>query len=153
MHDTLFILQAMTEKKILVVDDEQDVLIYLSTLFEDHGFDTITAENGIEALKLATSERPDLITLDITMPERSGIMTYRYLKSDANLEAIPVIIITAVGDSIKKVMKEFATFRAPEACMSKPVDQVGLIAIANDLLAQQLGDEDQDYLVNSSGGG
>jgi len=80
-------------KKILVVDDEQDVLFYLSTLFEDNGFDTITAENGIEALELAKSELPDLITLDITMPEQSGIKTYRYLKNDINLQNIPVIIV------------------------------------------------------------
>ncbi len=123
------------KKKILVVDDEQDVLIYLSTLFEDNGFETITAENGIEALKLAKSEFPDLITLDITMPEQSGIKTYRYLKNDAKLQDVPVIIITAVGEPIKSVMNEFAAFPEPEAFISKPVDQKGLIAIASELLA------------------
>jgi len=123
------------KKKILVVDDEQDVLTYLSALFEDNGFDTITAENGIVALTLAKSELPDLITLDITMPEQSGIKTYRYLRHDINLQNIPVIIITAVGDPIKSVMNEFAAFPAPEAFISKPVDQKGLIAIARNLLA------------------
>ncbi len=121
--------------KVLVVDDEQDVLLYLSTLFEDNGFDTITAENGIEALKMAKSDLPDLITLDITMPEQSGIKTYRYLKNDVNLQHIPVIIITAIGDPIKSVMNEFAAFPEPEAFISKPVDQKGLIDIANKLLA------------------
>ncbi len=123
------------KKKILVVDDEQDVLIYLSTLFEDNGFETITAENGIEALKLAKSEFPDLITLDITMPEQSGIKTYRYLKNDTNLKDVPVIIITAVGEPIRSVMNEFAAFPEPEAFISKPVDQKALIAIASELLA------------------
>ncbi|MBU3917557.1 response regulator [bacterium] len=123
------------KKKILIVDDEQDVLIYLSTLFEDNGFETITAENGIEALKLAKAEFPDLITLDITMPEQSGIKTYRYLKNDINLQDVPVIIITAVGEPIKSVMNEFAAFPEPEAFISKPVDQKELIAIANELLA------------------
>ena len=122
-------------KKVLVVDDEQDVLLYLSTLFEDNGFDTITAENGIEALEKAQLELPDLITLDITMPEQSGIKTYRILKKDTNLQHIPVIIITAIGDPIKSVMNEFAAFPEPEAFISKPVDQQGLIDIANELLA------------------
>lgn len=119
----------------MVVDDEQDVLIYLSTLFEDNGFDTITAENGIEALKLAKVEFPDLITLDITMPEQSGIKTYRYLKNDQNLQHIPVIIITAVGEPIKSVMNEFAAFPEPEAFLSKPVDQKILITTASELLS------------------
>lgn len=110
-------------------------MTYLSALFEDNGFDTITAENGIVALTLAKSELPDLITLDITMPEQSGIKTYRYLRHDINLQNIPVIIITAVGDPIKSVMNEFAAFPAPEAFISKPVDQKGLIAIARNLLA------------------
>ncbi len=123
------------KKKILVVDDEQDVVIYLSTLFEDNGFETITAENGIEALKLAKSEAPDLITLDITMPEQSGIKTYRYLKNNTNLRDVPVIIITAVGEPIKSVMNEFAAFPEPEAFISKPVDQKELIEIASELLA------------------
>jgi len=122
------------KKKILVVDDEQDVLIYLSTLFEDNGFDTITAENGIEALALAKSELPDLITLDITMPEQSGIKTYRYLKNDVNLQEIPVIIITAIGEPIKSVMNEFAAFPEPEGFMSKPIDQKELLIMANELL-------------------
>jgi len=117
------------------VDDEQDVLLYLSTLFEDNGFETLTAVNGIEALERAKAERPDLITLDITMPEQSGIKTYRYLKNDVALQHIPVIIITAVGDPIKSVMNEFAAFPEPEAFISKPIDQTGLIAIAKKLLA------------------
>lgn len=120
--------------KILIVDDEQDVLLYLSTLFADNDFETITAENGVEALRIAKSERPDLITLDITMPEQSGIKTYRYLKNDADLKAIPVIIITAIGDPIKSVLNEFAAFPEPEGFISKPIDKEGLIKLADDLV-------------------
>lgn len=122
------------QKKVLVVDDEQDVLIYLSTLFEDNGFSTITAENGILCLEKAKSELPDLITLDITMPEQSGIKTYRYLKHEPDLLHIPVIIITAVGEPIKSVLNEFAAFPEPEAFISKPIDQKELIEIAKRLL-------------------
>ncbi len=123
-------------KKILIVDDEQDVLIYLTTLFEDNGFDTIIAENGIKALKLAKTELPDLITLDITMPEQSGIKTYELLKNDLELRDIPVIIITALGESIKNVLNEFGEYPKPEGFVSKPIDQKGLISMASDLLLQ-----------------
>ncbi|MBU2513709.1 response regulator [bacterium] len=122
-------------KKVLVVDDEQDVLIYLSTLFEDNGFEAVTASDGIRALQTAKSEIPDLITLDITMPEQSGIKTYQHLKNDDQLRTIPVIIITAVGESIKSVLNEFASFPKPEGFISKPVDQKSLIALAKNLLS------------------
>ena len=129
-----------SNKKVLVVDDEQDVLVYLSTLFEDHGFDTVIAENGVEALKRAKEEFPDLITLDITMPEQSGIKTYRYLKNDVQLRSIPVIIITAIGDPIRSVLNEFAAFPEPEAFIHKPIDKKELISTAKKLLASRSGD-------------
>jgi two-component system, NtrC family, nitrogen regulation response regulator NtrX len=127
----------MTEnRKILVVDDEQDVRLYLSILLEDHGFTVVTAENGIEALQLAPVELPDLITLDITMPEQSGIKTYRYLKNDLRLQPIPVIIVTAVGDPIRSVLNEFGAFPEPEGFISKPVDQGELIALVFRLVGE-----------------
>jgi len=55
------------KKKILIVDDEPDVLTYLTALFQDNGYDTLTAEDGVKGFDLAKSEMPDLITLDITM--------------------------------------------------------------------------------------
>ncbi len=122
-------------KRILVVDDEPDVLIYISTLFEDNGFDTVTAENGIVAFELAKSEKPDLITLDITMPEQSGIKTYRYLKDEPECRNIPIVIISAVGDPVKSVMNEFADCEKPEAFFSKPIDQKALIAKVTELVS------------------
>lgn len=123
-------------KKVLIVDDEEDVLTYLSTLFEDNGFDTLTAENGVQALKVAKEQEPGLITLDITMPEQSGIKTYRYLKSDLRLQHIPVIIITAIGEPIRSVLNEFAAFPEPEGFISKPIDKTELMAMAENLLSK-----------------
>lgn len=121
------------QKTILVVDDEPDVLIYLTALFEDNGFDTMEAEDGIKALELARSSKPDLITLDITMPEQSGFKTYRYLKSDIELKSVPVIIITAMGENIGNVINKFTGFPQPEGFMSKPIDQKKLIELASAL--------------------
>ena len=65
------------KKKILIVDDEQDVLAYFEAVFQDSGYDTVLARDGFEGFELAKSEKPDLITLDITMPEHSGYHHYR----------------------------------------------------------------------------
>ena len=128
----------MRTKKVLIVDDEQDVLLYFATLFKDNGFETLTAENGAVAYELAKNEAPDLITLDITMPEQSGIKTYQILKSDQSTEHIPIIIITAIGDSIQGVMEELSAFPEPKVFLSKPIDQTELINQAQASILQEV---------------
>ena len=122
------------KKKILVVDDEQDVLIYLTALFQDNGYDVITAKDGIEGFDLAKTEKPDLITLDITMPDQSGVRTYRYYKGNDELTKIPVIIITAIGDSMRSFLKKLSGFPEPEGFMNKPIDEKTLLKMVSDLL-------------------
>ena len=124
------------KKKILVVDDEKDVLAYLTTLLEDNGYETISAEDGKKGFDLAKQEKPDLITLDITMPDQSGVRTYRYYKEDDELKGIPVIIITAVGDSMRSFLKKLAGFQEPEGFMNKPIDEKELLEMISDLLAK-----------------
>ncbi len=62
----------MAGQQILVIDDEPDIVDFLTTLFEDHGFETRSAHNGTEGLARAREQVPDLITLDVTMPGKSG---------------------------------------------------------------------------------
>lgn len=124
------------KKKILVVDDERDVLTYLTALLEDNGYETITAEDGKKGFDIAKAEKPDLITLDITMPDQSGVRTYRYYKEDDALKGIPVIIITAVGDSMRSFLKKLAGFPEPEGFMNKPIDEKELLEMISDLLAK-----------------
>src|SRR3972149_83831 len=88
-------------KKILIVDDEPDVLKYLSTFFMDNGFSVITAVNGREGFDPALAEKPDLITLDITMPEESGVRCYRDLCENPATKSIPVIIVTGISGEFK----------------------------------------------------
>ena len=123
-----------TKKKILVVDDEQDVLTYLTTLFEDNGYDTVSATDGTQAYDLAKAEKPDLVTLDITMPNQSGVRTYRQYKEDQDLKAVPVIIITAIGDSMRSYLKKLSGFPIPEGFMNKPIDAEELIKMTQELL-------------------
>lgn len=125
----------MSEKKtILIIDDESDVRIFLQSLLVDHGYDTISATDGVEGMKLAREASPDLITLDITMPEQSGVKSYRQLKDDEELAKIPVIIITAVGDPMEHFLKTRKQVPNPEGFMAKPIDQERLLQMIADLL-------------------
>jgi CheY-like chemotaxis protein len=126
----------MSEKKtILIVDDEQDVRTFLKSLLADHGYTTIEAADGVEGLKLAREASPDLITLDITMPEQSGVKSYRQLKDDNQLAKIPVVIITAVGDPMEHFLKTRKQVPNPEGFMAKPIDQDKLLKMIADLLS------------------
>ena len=104
-------------KKILIVDDEPDIVSYLEMLLQDQGYETVTAGNGNEALEAVRAEQPDLVTLDITMPEASGTRFYKEMRTDPELSQIPVIIVTAVtglgGD--KYAYEKFISNRQPGA--------------------------------------
>ena len=82
-------------KKVLIIDDEKDMRVYLEALFRKEGFETETAENGDDGLWLAEANRPDLITLDILMPKKSGIKFLYEMKHHTLWAKIPVIIVTA----------------------------------------------------------
>ena len=122
------------KKKILVVEDEEDVRMYISTLFQDNGYETITAENGKEGFDIAKKESPDLITLDIAMPSQSGMRTFRLFKDSEELKAIPVIIITGMGEDVNSFMKRLKGFSQPEGFMGKPIDEPKLLKIVSDLI-------------------
>jgi two-component system, OmpR family, phosphate regulon response regulator PhoB len=89
----------MAMKQILIVDDELDMRIFISTLLETSGYRPITCPNGRDGVSKARSIKPDLILLDVMMPGDGGVKMYRALKTDPELSAIPVIMITAVGRS------------------------------------------------------
>ncbi len=117
------------KKRILVLDDEPHVVTYLETLLHDNGYETVSASDGKEGMEKVRSEEVDLVCLDISMPEHSGIRFYRNLKDDPKLSAIPVVIVTAVtgygGDP--EPFKRFISTRKqvppPEAFLSKPIDK------------------------------
>ena len=115
-------------KRILVVDDEPDVVTYLSTVLKDAGYDTLEAANGEEAMEQIRTGHPDLITLDITMPEMTGVKTYRQLKEDETLRRVPVIIVTGVTHDFKQFISSRAQVPAPEGYLEKPVKPEDLLA-------------------------
>lgn len=112
-------------KKILIVDDEKDVLTYFEAIFNDNGYDTILAQDGMKGFELAESEKPDLITLDITMPKQSGLKLYRQFKDHPDLKHIPVIIITA-HDDLEVFTDDLKGYAPPEGIFYKPIDPRGI---------------------------
>jgi CheY-like chemotaxis protein len=93
---------ADTPKKILAVDDDPDDLKMIAMILEPEGYEVITAANGNEALEKVESERPDLILLDVMMPELDGFAACAKLKSSPQSEGIPVILLTGVAQYITK---------------------------------------------------
>jgi CheY-like chemotaxis protein len=85
-------------KRILIVDDSETFLMYLSILLRRMGFDIIPADNGITALKLLRVLMPDVVILDIAMPQMDGITTLRHIKGDEHTSNIPVIMVTVSSD-------------------------------------------------------
>jgi len=128
-------------KRILIVDDEPDIVSYLEMILQDNGFETDTATNGNEALEKVRSNPPALVTLDISMPEASGTRFYRELRTDPALKSVPVFIVTAVtglgGDetAYERFISNRRLVPPPEGFFHKPIDREAFLAAVKDLLA------------------
>lgn len=127
-------------EKILVIDDELDMRIYVSTLLETCGYVPLTAKDGEEGMALARRERPSLVILDILMPKMSGLMLFHGLRKDPDMKDIPVIILSAVSQksfmhSLKTLSRQAGDqFRGPSAYIEKPPEPEDLLrAIRNSL--------------------
>ncbi|HZR47759.1 MAG TPA: response regulator, partial [Candidatus Manganitrophaceae bacterium] len=86
-------------KQILIVDDDEDSLFILSAILAQAGFDVVTAKDGQEALRILCRSRPDLVVLDLILPEMDGFSVSETIKSSASLRAIPVLMISAWTDA------------------------------------------------------
>ena len=121
-------------KTVLVVDDDPDAREFLSTVLQDNGFAVTTANDGAEAIATIEQSPPDLVALDITMPEKSGVAVYRRLKEDDQLKAIPVIVVTGISDDFKKFISSRRQVPPPEGYISKPVDHEQFLKMVKGLL-------------------
>ncbi len=121
-------------QKILIVDDDPDVITLNMTVVEENGYIPLIAENGEKGLELARTDPPDLIILDILMPRQSGIRMYRALKLDKTLKAIPVIILSGISrQSFQKSQETLSGSSGlqvpePQAYLEKPVSPAELAA-------------------------
>jgi DNA-binding response OmpR family regulator len=123
------------KKKVIIIDDEPDIVTYLTTLLEDNGYETIAAKDGQEGLDKTRAQKPDLVLLDITMPEKSGVKYYRELREDADLKSIPVIMVTGVTQDFKKFISTRKQVPPPDGYISKPIDKQLLLDTISKVLA------------------
>lgn len=127
-------MQPTTARKILVVDDEPDIVAYVRALLEDNGFSVIEAADGREGFAKARSNHPDLIVLDISMPKESGVRMFRNLQEDKQTTGIPVIILTGISHEFKHFIENRRQVRPPAGYFDKPPDREQLLAKINEML-------------------
>jgi two-component system cell cycle response regulator DivK len=108
----------MPTKTVLIVEDNELNMKLFHDLLDAHGYATVQTRNGLEALSLARTHRPDLILMDIQLPEVSGLEVTKWLKQDESLRAIPVIAVTAFA---MKGDEERIREGGCEAYLSKPI--------------------------------
>ncbi|PWC33284.1 response regulator [Azospirillum sp. TSO35-2] len=86
---------AKPAKTVLIVEDNELNMKLFHDLLEAHGYDTLQTRDGMEAMQIARRHRPDLILMDIQLPEVSGLEVTRWIKDDPDLKSIPVVAVTA----------------------------------------------------------
>lgn len=122
-------------KLILVVDDEAHVREYLKAVLIDEGFRVATATDGLDALEQIKAARPDLISLDMVMPKRSGMKLYRDLQTNPEWREIPVLIVTGhARDDLGREDFEELTVSGPGFYLEKPVKPQHYIGAVKRLL-------------------
>ena len=132
----------MKNKKILVVDDELDMRIFISTLLETSGYSPVMTSDGKEGLRQARAVSPDLIILDVMMPGEGGVQMYRQLKTDHLFKDIPVIMLSAVARKTFSHYLKMLNVRLedpipePDAYMEKPPEADQLLRLTENLIGR-----------------
>ena len=132
-----------TKKRALIVEDDADFANLIETILKEQGFATSVSFNGEDALDQLRYSPPDLVTLDIEMPRKSGLFFYRKMKSDPACRHIPVIVITGLTRDDKDVENLILSFLevqhipSPAAYVEKPFRAKQLIDTVNRVCAAQ----------------
>jgi two-component system cell cycle response regulator DivK len=121
-------------KKVLIVEDNELNMKLFNDLLEAHGYATVQTRNGMEVLDLVRVHRPDLILMDIQLPEVSGLQVTQWIKDDPSLRHIPVIAITAFA---MKGDEEKIRQGGCEAYLSKPISVVKFLETVRNFIGGQ----------------
>jgi DNA-binding response OmpR family regulator len=130
------------KKKILFVDDELDMRIFLSTVLKTEGYEAVAARNALEGIKKARDVCPDLIIMDVMMPQAGGVTLFQELKKDAQLSHVPVIMLSGVSEKAFSHHLKMLNVRLddslppPDAYMEKPLEPARLVATIERLLCR-----------------
>jgi len=128
------------KKHILIVEDEPDFAALVESTLKTKGYSTSLAYNGEEAFSRVCERKPDLITLDIQMPRKTGLLFYRQLKSNTAFHNIPVLVITGLTRNDREMEHMIHTFMqsdkvpSPEGFLEKPIDGQNLINVVERFL-------------------
>ncbi|MDP8253960.1 MAG: response regulator [Candidatus Kaelpia aquatica] len=118
-------------KKILIVDDEPDIIKMLGVRLKANGYEVISAQDGVQAVSVAHREKPDLIILDVKMPAQDGYTVYENLQMAGNTNMIPVIFLTALPpEDVEKKVQELGA----DGYISKPFDTEDILNKVKELI-------------------
>ena len=121
-------------KKIMIVDDEEDMRVYLETLFRKAGYETDTAVNGEDALRRVDEIAPDLITLDILMPQKSGLKFFQSLRERSRTKELPVVVVSGVTGHAEFFDPE--ALGGPTVFVDKPIEPAPFLQKVKQLLGE-----------------
>ena len=126
----------MSEKYVLIVDDDPDLVETVAMMLESKGYQVGKAYDGIEGEEAIKKRRPDVLVLDVMMPRKNGYQLCKELKSNNWTKDIPVIMLTAVGDAVPTTTYSHAEGMAMEAedFIPKPVDAASLVEAVERLM-------------------
>ncbi|MBN1767667.1 MAG: response regulator transcription factor [Prolixibacteraceae bacterium] len=135
------------DKKILLVDDEVDILEFISYNLEKEGYRVYTAQNGKDAIKIAEKKIPDLIILDVMMPEMDGIVTCEELRKIPKLKSTVIAFLTARGEDYSQI----AGFEAgADDYITKPIRPKVLISRVKALIKRSQFAEENETVTNDN---
>ncbi len=138
----------MNKVKILVVDDEEDLLDLISYNLKKAGYEVSTAINGKKGIELAKRQKPDLILLDIMMPEMNGIEVCEVLMRDEILKQIPVVFLTARGEEEIEVK---TLDLGADDFLAKPISTTKLVSRIKAVLRRYKKSEEENPIVEAHG--
>ncbi len=134
-------------KIVLVVDDEADIRKYLATALQEAGFKVLEAADGDEALIKVKENKPDLISLDLIMPRKSGVKFHRELLKNKDWAKIPIIIVTGhARDDLGRADLKELTMSGPGLYLEKPVNPKSYIVAVKKLLGEKVNESEETTL-------
>ena len=122
-------------KRILIIDDEKDMHVYLRTLFRKAGYETEVAATAADGLAKALAWRPHLVTLDLLMPRRSGIEVYQAIRSAPETHDTPVVVLTGLA-SHEGLLRDLDALPRPQAIVEKPIDRERFLGLVKSLIGE-----------------
>ena len=131
-----------TRPLVAIIDDEKDIILFLTMALSDHGFDVVGSSTSAGAIEFLEEHQPDLICLDLLMPRRTGAGLYHEISGNENLRDCPIVIISGLGvrSELEEMIRESGDMVAPVRCIEKPINIGEIVRLINELL-ERAGEE------------